>query len=298
MSNIPLSERAKWVGGSESAALFGLSPYTTRFELWHQKAGNIEPHDLGGDSRVNAGKFLEPSIANWANHEWHWPIINVEEYYRHLQVARMGCSLDFQTVDGLEPVEIKNVDNLIFRDGPWETEGDTILQAPIYFLIQVQHEIACSPLAPSRGWLVVCVGGNRLFRMEVPRHEVTIQRIEREVSDFWASIEANEPPAPDFEADADTIRLLYGGEREFIDLRQNARAVELCEEYREAHEIEKAATKRKKTALAEIQTMMADARMALVGDSYKVTASQIKEATIVRKPYWRWNISKPKEKAR
>lgn len=295
MSNIPLQERAKWVGASESAALFGLSPYTTRFELWHSKVGNIAPHDLSGDSRVNAGKFLEPSIANWANHEWHWPLVNVEEYYRHRTVARMGCSLDFQTIDGLSPVEIKNVDNLIFRDGAWETDGDTILEAPIHFLLQLQHQMACSPLDPERGWLVACVGGNRLFRMEVPRHEATIARIEREVEAFWASVEANEPPEPDFEADADTIRMLYGGSREFIDLRTNERAIELCAEYRAAHAITAAADKRKKSALAELQTIMQDARMALVGDTYKVTASQIKEATIHRKPYWRWNISEPKQ---
>lgn len=295
MSNIPINERRLWLGASEVAALFGLSPYVTKFELWHTKAGNIPQQSLDGQERVEAGNFLEPSIGAWASHRWDWPIRNVQEYLTHPTVGRMGASLDFATIEG-EPVEIKNVDNLVFRDGEWETDGDTILDAPVHFLIQIQHQLACSP-GKDRGWLIVCVGGNKLFRMEVPRHEKMIARIEREVEQFWIDVEGGNEPQPDFQADAGAISLLYGGDGEdIIDLREDERAAELCEEYREAHEIEVAAKKRKTAALAEIKTRMNDARGALVANNHMVKAVHIKESTSVRKEHWRFSVTQKQEK--
>ncbi len=297
MTNIAVSERKNWIGASESAALFGLSPYTSLFELWHQKVGNIPSPDLSTDERVNAGQFMEPSIAAWAAHKWGWPIVNIKDYRQSASVNHMGCSLDFETVDGHEPVEIKNVDNLIFRDGDWESEGDTILDAPMHILLQVQHQLACAPgLVPERGWLIVCVGGNKLYRMEVPRHDTMIGRIESEVREFWDSVAANEEPEPNFEMDASAINLLYHGTGvEFADLRGNDRARELCAAYLAGLEVEKGGKATKSVALAELKMMMRDARGALIDDGYKITASHLKEQTTVRKAHWRFAIRKKKE---
>ncbi len=306
MTNIPVSERKHWIGASESAALLGLSPYTTLFELWHQKVGNIPSPDLSSDERVNAGQFMEPSIAAWASHKWHWPILKITPYREHPTVDRMGCSLDFQTVDGLEPVEIKNVDNLIFRDGDWQHEGDTILDAPAHHLVQVQHQLACSERPPAhqrpnqrlpeRGWLIVCVGGNKLYRMEVPRHADFINRLEREVRAFWATVEENDPPEPNFDIDASAISLLYGGTGiEFADLRGNDRATELAALYLEGLEVEKRGKSQKAVSLAELKTMMQDARGALIDDGYNIKASHLKEQTTVRTAHWRFSVRKKKE---
>lgn len=289
MSNIPINERRLWVGASEVAALLGASPHLTRFELWHIKKGNIPAPNLDDNERVQAGQFLESAIAAWASHKWSWPLRNVSEYLQHPRVPRMGASLDFATIEG-EPVEIKTVDYLVFRDD-WEADRDVIVDAPAHYLIQVQAQLACS--GRDRGWLVPCVGGNRLYRMEIPRHDRLIARIEREVEDFWESIEANREPQPDFETDAATIAHLYGGKGdEVADLRGNERARELCDEYLAAHEAEKGAATRKKAALAEIKTLMNDARGALIDGDYSVKASFVQGGTYTRADSWRFNINR------
>lgn len=298
MSNIPLHERAKWLGASESAALFGLSPFVTLFELWHMKAGNIPAHNLDDDERVQAGQFMEPSIAAWAAHKWHWPIRNVDEYLTHNTVENMGASLDFEALDGGEPVEIKNVDNYIFKDpqNGWVAQGDNLLDVPVHYLIQVQHQLACKPTV-SCGWLVVCVGGNRLYRMQIPRHPKFIAKIERRVAEFWQSIREKREPQPDFLADAEAISQLYGGRGdEFIDMRDNPRMRKLCEEYQAAHELVKEAEKRKKAALAEMKFRLQDARGALVDDNFMIKASFCEESTTVRRAHWRFNVIRKKEK--
>ena len=299
MTNIHVSERKHWIGASESPALFGASPYTTRFELWHQKVGNIPIADISHDERVMAGQFMEPSIAAWANEKWHWPILNVKEYRQSPHIHRMGSSLDFETIDGLEPVEIKNVDNLIFRDN-WEHDGDAITSAPDHMLLQVQHQLAC-PVAgrkqlAERGWLIACVGGNKLYRMEIPRHDAMIQRINDEVEGFWATVEANEAPDPQFDIDADAINLLYHGMgMEIADLRGHERATELAAEYLDALSIENSAKDLKKSRLAELKVLMNDAKGAIMDDGYKISAAHLKESTSVRKAHWRFSITKARE---
>lgn len=292
MTAITLAQRRYWVGASEVAALFGLSPHLTKFELWHQKAGNIPSQDLDGQERIEAGRHLEPAIAAWASHKWAWPIRNVEGYLPHPSLSGMGCSLDFETPEG-EPVEIKNVDHYIFRGScsEWLTEGDTVLDAPTHMLLQVQHQLACRPPA-ERGWLVVCVGGNRLLRMEILRHPGMVARIEREVDAFWRSLEEGREPEPNFEIDAAAIGLLYGGTgEEVVDLRDDERTRELCVKYHAAHEIERNAAKQKKAALAELKRCMGEARCALIADGFKVKAARVPGGSYERKPHWRFAVT-------
>ena len=73
--------RAMHLGGSDVAALFGLSPYTSKWQLWMEKAGKLAPEDLSGNMAVQAGKFLEAGIANWAASKWGMTISKVEEYH-------------------------------------------------------------------------------------------------------------------------------------------------------------------------------------------------------------------------
>ena len=40
------------IGGSDVAALFGLSPYSSRWQLWMEKAGKLPPEDISGNKAV------------------------------------------------------------------------------------------------------------------------------------------------------------------------------------------------------------------------------------------------------
>jgi predicted phage-related endonuclease len=207
----------------------------------------------------------------------------------------MGASQDFETLDG-EPAEIKNVDRSIFHDpkNGWATDGPELIDAPIYFLIQVQHQLACKPGIPW-GWIVPCVGGNRLYRMLIDRHPNMIAKIEQRVEWFWDTIRRGEEPSPNFEKDSETITKLYKGiGLEAVDLTQSTKARALCIQYDLNHQTETAAKKVKQACLAELKFLMDDARGADI-EGYSIKASHIKGGTSVRQPYWRFNITK-KEK--
>lgn len=61
---IPELDRSKFLGGSDSAAVMGLSPWATPVELWQQKTGRkprVEP-DAAAMARYDRGHKLEPFI--------------------------------------------------------------------------------------------------------------------------------------------------------------------------------------------------------------------------------------------
>jgi putative phage-type endonuclease len=72
--------RANGIGGSEIAAVLGLSPYESRFSLWHRKQGLIGPVEESPQMRW--GKKHEPTIcAEFAELHPEW-IVHASPTYR------------------------------------------------------------------------------------------------------------------------------------------------------------------------------------------------------------------------
>jgi len=276
MTNITHDERKHWIGGSEIATLFGLSPYCTEFELWHRKVGNLPEPDLDNE-RVEAGNFMEPAIAAWAETRYGLKLRRVRRYMPHPRVEGYGTSLDYETVTGHYPAEIKNVDGLVFRDN-WEAQGDQITDAPMHIVLQLQAQIACA--RKPKGYLIVCVGGNKLYWMEIAAHMPTMARLEEAVAKFWRSVKERKEPSPNFTKDAEAIALLYrvSGDAE-INLTGDNYLTSLAHDYTQAAADEKEAYNRKRAAKAEILTKIGDAaKVALQG--FKITAKTTKDQEV------------------
>lgn len=281
--------RAQHIGGSEIASLFYLwrladgrqaflhmfevppagaeclgcaSRHTTGYRLYWQKRGVLPPDNLDEVERVQAGQFLEPAIAEWARHKWDWQLRKVHRYLRHPHIAGMGASRDFEEHGpGLPPVEIKNVDYLVFRD-LWKTEGETITAPPLDITLQLQHQIACEDrVRAPHGWVVACVGGNKLYRGQIERHDPTIARIEQAVAAFWQAVESETPPLD--VADFDTVAelSLLGAEMRSapLDLRGDNELAILCADYLRLDDDVKNADAKRSAIKAQICGRLGDA---------------------------------------
>lgn len=53
------------VGGSDVAAIFGVSPWTTPLELWMIKKGKMKPAVKANANQLQMGHFLEPIAAHF-----------------------------------------------------------------------------------------------------------------------------------------------------------------------------------------------------------------------------------------
>ncbi|SCM71658.1 hypothetical protein KL86PLE_100300 [uncultured Pleomorphomonas sp.] len=248
--------RAKHIGGSDVASLFhvwhlsdgsepithlferpddpaalplcSLSPYKTGYRLWLERRAGVEADDLDEVERIRMGTFMEPAIAGAAKDKWGWGIRKVRRYLQHATVPGWGASLDYEVHEAGAagaPVEIKNVDYLVFRD-KWQVDGDEIVGVPLHINLQSQSQIGAA--GTDHGWVVAAVGGNKLYRGRIERHEPTQQMIAEAIEAFWSSA-----AAPEWLADSETAKDIYasGVKDALADMTGDAAAAALARRY-------------------------------------------------------------------
>lgn len=57
-----LENRKKGIGGSDAAAILGISPFKSNIDLWLEKTGKKEPDDISNDEKVRYGHDAEDLI--------------------------------------------------------------------------------------------------------------------------------------------------------------------------------------------------------------------------------------------
>lgn len=288
---------------TDIAALFGISPYCTPYELWHRKKDLINVEFIE-NQRMKWGTRLQDAIAAGIAEEKGWTIRRKDEYIR-LPELRLGSSFDFEmiyppgTVIDNGPcglLEIKNVDSLQYKR-EW-IEDEKGIQAPYHIEIQVQHQLLVSCLQFS--YLGALVGGNDLKLFKRTRDEKIISAITAKAWSFWQSIEDNKPPAPDFEADADFIAKQYNFAEpgKIVDLTEDIHSVDLVSEYRSLKDIISVNTKRCEGIKAELLTRIGDAEKA-IHPTFSISAGLVGPTWIEafeRKGYRNFRINAKKEK--
>jgi len=258
-----LEMRRQDVTSTESAALFGLSPYVTHFDLWHRKRSGTAPEFTLND-RMKWGNRLEAAIAHGIAEEQGWEIRPLKEYMR-IPGERMGSSFDFVITNLGEPVhlEIKNVDYIAFREG-WIEHDDGMIEAPAHIEMQVQHQMAVSGF--SRAFIGAFVAGNRGVVIERQGDEQVIRAIRHRVAEFWRTVDAGEEPEPVMPDDAEALIRLhqYAQPGKVLDAGDNPAITALVEEYKRAANAEATAKEDKDVAKARLFEAIGDAEKVLL----------------------------------
>jgi putative phage-type endonuclease len=198
-----LTERAKDVTSTEVSALFGLSPYLTEFELFHQKRDavvvKLEPNE-----RMKWGNRLESAIAQGAAEDMGWNIAKLNVYMRD-QAARIGSSFDFEiksSANGPGILEVKNVDWVQYQKN-WIDDGAGNIEAPEHIELQVQHQMEVAGYE----WcaIVALVGGNEQKIVLRNRDRDIGKSIREKSGEFWNRVLQNQAPSADYTRDAEYI---------------------------------------------------------------------------------------------
>jgi putative phage-type endonuclease len=175
--------RRDGLGGSEIAPVLGLSPWESRFSLWHRKAGLVAP--VQESPEMEWGKRLEPVIL---------------QKYRDNHPE-----LDFRTRNGTfahddRPWQIANPDLLavdrvveakfaMFGDG-WGEPGTD--QIPIYYRTQVLWYLDC--LGIEQGDVCVLIGGCDYREYSILHDETEAAELRTAALEFLESIAEDDRP--------------------------------------------------------------------------------------------------------
>ncbi len=259
--------RAAHVGASEVAALFDQHPWLTRYQLWHQKAGNIGRPDFAGNERVEWGVRLEPVIIQAACDRWGYrPIETPPALSNGRGLGGHPDKIVMCPERGRTVLEAKSVDWLVAKQ--W---GD---EPPLHYLLQPQSYMGLD--GAEHADLIILVGGNELRRLQYQFRPVIFTDIEARVAEFWRSIHAGDEPPPDYKRDGKTIVDVFGTPtNDMIDLRHDRRADELAIEYLDAKAVADEASSRADAAKAELMHKIGDAGFAMLG-CHKISAGMTK----------------------
>lgn len=278
---IPFTTEADWlkhrladVTSTESAALFGMSPYVTRFELWHRKKSGAAP-DFNANERMSWGNRLEAAIAHGIADEQGWQIQPMKDY-RRLPSERIGSSFDFEILnhpDGPAHLEIKNVDYLAYRDG-WILHDDGDIEAPEHIEMQIQHQMLVSGYP--RTFIGALIGGNRGIVIERLRDEPVIAAIKRRIGEFWKSVDDGIEPDPIMPEDAQAVIRLnqYAEPGKIIDVSNDENIASIVARIAAANKAKKLAEEDADVAKAEFLIAVGDAEKVLL-NGYSVSTGTV-----------------------
>lgn len=293
-----LALRRQDLTSTDVAALFGLSPYKTRLELWHEKRSGVaeafEPTE-----RMRWGNRLESAIAYGIAEDRGWTVGPFKDYGR-IADERIGASFDFQGWE--EPgaphfiLEIKTVDALAFKSG-WTIEADFI-EAPAHIELQVQHQMLVSGLR--RAFIGVLVGGNRVEVLEREADDQVHAGILAAAREFWASVDEGHEPAAELPRDAAFLisRLQYAEPGKLLDARSDERIAALAASYTELGQRAKAIAEEREVVKAELLQAIGDHEKVLL-DGYSISAGMVGPAEVAytREGYRNLRVTAKKPKA-
>lgn len=141
-----LRARNKGIGASDSAAILGLSPWTTIDELWDIKTGRVIPKDISNNPPVKYGIDAEPLIREFVKLDF--PYLEVDyhgmDILHHDHYKFISATLDGELIDTRFKKHRKGV--LEVKTGGYRRREDLEKwengQIPIYYFSQVCQQLA------------------------------------------------------------------------------------------------------------------------------------------------------------
>lgn len=184
-----LQARSTGIGGSDVAAILGLSKWKSPYAVYQEKRGEAPPQP--DNEAMRWGRYLEPVVrqayADQTGREVRLPT----DLIRHPLHAFMIANIDGVAGGGSEPLRIFEAKTARSGDGWGEPGTDQVPQA---YLLQVQHYMEVTGVAVAD--VAVLIGGSDFRLYEVPAdRELQLMLIDAE-AEFWRRVQSAEPPEP------------------------------------------------------------------------------------------------------
>ena len=252
-----LSVRTRGIGGSDIAAIAGVSPWATPLSVYLDKIGEAPKQDE--TEAMRWGTILEDVVAReYARRHPEYTIRRVNAVLQHPEVPYFIGNIDREIRRAGHPpmlLEIKTTS--AWNAGSWRDD------VPDHVMCQVQWYLGIL------GWqtavVAVLIGGQDYREIEIARDDEIIEQLQTIGRRFWEEhVIPRRAPAPEA-GDVDTVAAMYPESNgQEIDLTPLAQDV--LREYDEARAIEEAARQRRQAAEAKLKQLLGDHERALVGN--------------------------------
>lgn len=188
-----ITARSTGIGGSDVAAILGLSKFKTPLAVYQEKRGELSPQP--DNDAMRWGRYLEPVVrqayADATGYEVRVPTSMLRHPHHDFAVANIDGFVEDRTGRIFEAKTARTADG-------WGDAGSD--QVPQAYLLQVQWymEVTALPVAD----VAALIGGSdfRIYTVEADRE--LQQMLLDAAAEFWQRVQRGEPPEPVTVADA------------------------------------------------------------------------------------------------
>lgn len=187
--------RSEFIGGSDIAAILGVSRWKSALDVWIEKTG-IGQREIITPERAaifERGKRFEPLLIEMAQEEVGIKVVRCNERYQHEEYPFLSCEIDAETDDG-KNVEIKTAHPLLAGD--WGAPGTDA--APIYYSAQTMWGLGITKRQDAIIYAAIGFDDRRHYFIE--RDDETIAAMQAKACAFWNNhVLTRTPPSIDYD---------------------------------------------------------------------------------------------------
>lgn len=191
-----MEDRTKYIGGSDVAAICGISPCKTPLQLYLEKIGEGEPQK--DNPAMVYGRMMEGAIRDWYVHMTRRKV-SVPPMLYHKKYGFLCAHLDGICEDAEPILEIKTARS----SDDWGDPGTD--EIPVYYMTQAQHNMMVAG-RPVCDVPVAFFGQEPVIYTVEADVEIQEMLIEKSVR-FWEMVRKREAPEPVCLTD---VNLLFG----------------------------------------------------------------------------------------
>jgi len=194
-------DRTKYLGGSDVAAILGISPWRTALDVYMDKIQpRVEETDPARVKVLTRGKRMEPYVIDLLQEETGLQVVRRGQRYIDRELPFIAAEIDAEAESG-ENIEIKT--SSPFKAREWgEQQTDEI---PVYYTAQAMHGMMITGASVCVFGVLIGADDFRVYRVE--RDSETIAAIREKEIAFWDRVQRLDAPEPSTVAD---VLTLYG----------------------------------------------------------------------------------------
>lgn len=195
-----IEDRKNYIGGSDVGVIMGVNPWKSRYTLWCEKTGIIEPEKIDDKESVWWGRETEELIAKRFCEKTGKRVQRSTMAYGIRELPFMRGHIDRLVVRENAGLECKSTDSWKFNyeDG----------EVPPWHYWQCMFYMATT--GRKRWYLATHQGNSKFYIITIPRDEEKIDEMLDACTEFWKLVENGTPPEiDDSESTAETLARMY-----------------------------------------------------------------------------------------
>lgn len=195
-------DRSKFVGGSDVAAIMGMSRWETPLSVWAKKTGQI-PQDIEINEAIELGIELEDFVAKKFERKSGKKVRVDNRDFTHAEYPYMKAHIDRWVVGG-EILECKTAS--AYKVKEWDGE-----EIPDEYLLQVNWYLGI--VGHKKGYIAVLIGGQRFQFKEIDFCDLLYEKQVQAVKNFWENYVLTNTPPVAIANDKDTLVEIFPSSR-------------------------------------------------------------------------------------